>query len=357
MPAAKESSSPFGKRLASSDKKIRDKAVKALKTWISHKKSFTDLEVMKLWKGLFFCVWMSDKPVIQQQLSDTLSSLILRVPREAVMHFISAFWETIAAEWNNIDRLRMDKYYFLLRRFIYYSFKMLKENNWDLATIEEYTTLMINGPLNASNKTVPDSIRYHIIEIYLEELERNVKPEESGEVPSAQLLEPMFHLLGHTINNMVFRKVAEEVFEAILRKTAEADDDGEDGDEDLTVFDKGEEEDDEAESKDVEMAEDSDEDEAAPQEGDDEAQEVQGSATVFDYDLIGIKKRLFAVGANKETVDQNRRKVYTLYQAYQDFCPLDGDEDEKDEEDEEAEDEEAEDEDEAPEDEEEEDDE
>ncbi|KAF9978991.1 hypothetical protein BGZ73_007878 [Actinomortierella ambigua] len=332
MPAAKESSSPFGKRLASSDKKTRDKAVKALKTWISHKKSFTDLEVMKLWKGLFFCVWMSDKPVIQQQLSDTLSSLIMRVPREAVMHFISAFWETISAEWNNIDRLRLDKYYFLLRRFIYYSFKMLKENNWDLETIEEYTTLMINGPLNATSKKVPDSIRYHIIEIYLEELERNVKPEESGEVPSAHLLEPMFHLLGHTINSMVFKKVAEEIFEAILRKTAEANgDEDEDEDEDLTVFDKDDDDEEEEETKDVEMAEDSDdeEEEEAAQQASEETQEVQGGETVFDYDLIGIKKRLFAVGADKETVDQNRRKVYTLYQAYQDFCPLDGDEEEE----------------------------
>ncbi|KAG0236444.1 hypothetical protein BGW41_000416 [Actinomortierella wolfii] len=348
MPAAKESSSPFGKRLASSDKKVRDKAVKALKKWVSHKKSFTDLEVMKLWKGLFYCMWLSDKPVIQQQLSDTLSSLVIRVPREAVMKFISAFWETICAEWNNIDRLRMDKYYFLLRRFIYYSFKMLKENNWDLEIIEEYTTLMINGPLNATSKKVPDSIRYHIIEIYLEELERNVKPEESGEVPSAHLLEPMFHLLGHTINSMVFKKVAEEIFEAILRKTAEADGDDEDEDENLTVFDQDDEDDEEeteeTETKDVEMAEEDDEEEEdeATQQDNKETEEVQGAATdtVFDYDLIGIKKRLFAVGADKETVDQNRRKVYTLYQAYQDFCPLDGDEEDDENENEASEDEE-----------------
>jgi len=120
---------------------------------------------------------MSDKPVIQQQLSDTISALILRVPRESVMAFIATFWETMCAEWHGIDRLRyrtspalrllrlfpkclslqifnlrlffsrLDKFYFLLRRFLLYSFKMLKENQWDLETIEEFSTVMIDGPL------------------------------------------------------------------------------------------------------------------------------------------------------------------------------------------------------------------
>lgn len=54
-------------------------------------------------------VWMSDKPVIQQQLSETLSSLILRVPRSSVMDFISTFWQTMCGEWHGIDRLRYRK--------------------------------------------------------------------------------------------------------------------------------------------------------------------------------------------------------------------------------------------------------
>jgi len=37
------------------DKKTRDKAVKALGRWISSKKDFSHLELMKLWKGLFYC--------------------------------------------------------------------------------------------------------------------------------------------------------------------------------------------------------------------------------------------------------------------------------------------------------------
>ncbi|KAG0245882.1 nucleolar protein,Nop52-domain-containing protein [Mortierella sp. GBAus27b] len=331
--SAKESESPFGKKLAANDKKTRDKAVKALGKWISKKKDFTHMELMKLWKGLFYCVWMSDKPLIQQQLSETLSSLVIKVPRESVMEFISTFWETMCAEWNGIDRLRLDKYYFLLRRFLSYSFRMLKENEWDLETIEEFTNVMINGPLNATSSQVPDGIRFHLIEIYLQELEKIVDVAHSGEVPTAHILQPMFHLLGRTINGKVFKMVAEEVFEAILKKTAAGDEDAAGlEDANLTVFDETEgddEDDDEEEAEDEEMGGDNDGDEDNEEEGTPEAEmEMDGEepeSTTFDYDLYGIKDQLFAVGSDRETVEQNRRKVYVLYKAYQDFCPSEED--------------------------------
>ncbi|KAF9278652.1 hypothetical protein BGZ68_008439 [Mortierella alpina] len=333
-----DSSSPFGKRLAANDKKTRDKAVKALGRWISTKKEFSHLELMKLWKGLFYCVWMSDKPIIQQQLSETLSSLILRVPREAVMDFISTFWETICKEWYGIDRLRLDKYYFLLRRFMSYSFRMLKENNWELETIEEFSNVMINGPLNATNKTVPDGIRFHLIEIYLEELEKVVDVAQSGEVPTAHVLQPMFHLLGKTINGKVFKMVAEDVFQEILKKTAagEGEDSDFEDDADLTVFDKNEDEDEDEDEEDAdeEMAEDEEEEDEDEEESKamaemekemDMDEDAEEQSTTFDYDLMGIKERLAAIVSDEETVEQNRRKVDVLYKAYQDFCPLEDD--------------------------------
>ncbi|KAF8940611.1 nucleolar protein,Nop52-domain-containing protein [Dissophora ornata] len=350
--SATDSSSLFGKKLAANDKKTRDKAVKALGKWVSKKTDFTHLELMKLWKGLFYCVWMSDKPVVQQQLSETLSSLIIKVPREGVMDFIATFWETICAEWHGIDRLRLDKFYFLLRRFLLYSFRMLKESDWDPATVKEFTDVMINGPLNATSTKVPDGIRFHLIEIYLEELEKTVDVAHSGEVPTAHVLAPMFHLLGHTINGKVYKMVAEEVFEAILKKTAagEGDDSDFEEDADLTIFDKTGDDDDEEEDEDEE---DENADEQMAEDDDDEEDEEEAKAmaemememdggetesTTFDYDLMGIKDRLLSVGADKETVEQNRRKIYLLHKEYQDFCPLE--ENDSEEENEEAEEEE-----------------
>jgi len=58
-----------------------------------------------------------------------------------------------------------------------------------------------------------------LIEIYLEELEKVVEIAQSGQVPTAHVLGPMFQLLKSTVNGKVFKKVAEDVFEEILRKT------------------------------------------------------------------------------------------------------------------------------------------
>lgn len=37
------------------DRKVRDKTVKVLRLWLSKQPSLSELEVLKLWKGLFYC--------------------------------------------------------------------------------------------------------------------------------------------------------------------------------------------------------------------------------------------------------------------------------------------------------------
>lgn len=107
----------------------------------------------------------------------------------------------------------------------------------------------------------------------------------------------------------------------------------------MTVFDKaeGDDEDGEEEEEDMdeEMARDEDndgEEDEAERDAEMDGEDMELESTTFDYDLVGIKERLFAVGSDKETVEQNRRKVYVLYKAYQDFCPPEEDESEGEEE-------------------------
>ncbi|TFY51593.1 hypothetical protein EVG20_g10925, partial [Dentipellis fragilis] len=73
----------------------------------------------KLWKGIFYCFWMSDKPLVQQDLATELAGILLTITStQAFLAFMRGFWETTVREWNGIDRLRMDKYYMLVRRFV-----------------------------------------------------------------------------------------------------------------------------------------------------------------------------------------------------------------------------------------------
>lgn len=61
----------------------------------------------KLWKGIFYCFWMSDKPLVQQALASELAELLLLVDKtELGLAFLRGFWESTTREWNGIDRLR-----------------------------------------------------------------------------------------------------------------------------------------------------------------------------------------------------------------------------------------------------------
>lgn len=73
--------------------------------------AFSEDELMKLWKGLFYCMWMSDKPLIQEDLAETISGLIhCVVDRKLGLKFISVALRTMARDWSGIDTWRMDKF-------------------------------------------------------------------------------------------------------------------------------------------------------------------------------------------------------------------------------------------------------
>lgn len=78
--------------------------------------------MLKLWKGLFYALWMCDRPLPQQQLCDELSSLLAVLPSadgDVVGRWLRGFWATMAREWTTgIDVLRMEKFLLLVRRVL-----------------------------------------------------------------------------------------------------------------------------------------------------------------------------------------------------------------------------------------------
>ena len=107
----------------------------------------SNLEYLKLWKGLFYCFWMSDKPLVQQDLASQLSSLLLTLPQKSCIAYLSAFWKIIGKEWYGIDRLRLDKYYMLLRQFHKHTFLWLESINWAEDALSSVMEILKEGPL------------------------------------------------------------------------------------------------------------------------------------------------------------------------------------------------------------------
>ena len=56
----------WGFILAVADKKERDKAVLVLGKWLSKQSHLTEDDHLKIWKALYYCFWMSDKPLVQK---------------------------------------------------------------------------------------------------------------------------------------------------------------------------------------------------------------------------------------------------------------------------------------------------
>ncbi|KAK8374898.1 hypothetical protein O3P69_010132, partial [Scylla paramamosain] len=59
----------FAQRLADNEKKVRDRALKKLRKYLRLKSSngpaISREDALKLWKGLFYCMYMADKPLVQ----------------------------------------------------------------------------------------------------------------------------------------------------------------------------------------------------------------------------------------------------------------------------------------------------
>jgi hypothetical protein len=57
--------SKFARALGSTDYRTRQQGLQALSRWLLHRPAVSELDMMKLWKGIFFCFWHSDKEPVQ----------------------------------------------------------------------------------------------------------------------------------------------------------------------------------------------------------------------------------------------------------------------------------------------------
>jgi len=64
--------SKFARALGSTDFHTREQGLQALSRWLTHKQLISDVDMLKLWKGIYFCFWHSDKEPVQVCMSRLL---------------------------------------------------------------------------------------------------------------------------------------------------------------------------------------------------------------------------------------------------------------------------------------------
>lgn len=128
-----------------------------------------------------------------------------------VLPWFAAFWKTIAREWGSIDSLRMDKYLYLIRCYVNKGFEVCAKKKWDEDFVQQYSEVLESdgGPLSLRDMKVPNGLRLHVLDIWLDELQ---KVDEQRQAPLVSLMAPISKLKTGSLVKSV-RERAKESFE------------------------------------------------------------------------------------------------------------------------------------------------
>ncbi|OQR80348.1 ribosomal RNA processing protein 1A-like, partial [Tropilaelaps mercedesae] len=231
----------FAQLLASNERQVRDKALARMKKWLrlrSHREEaeFSIDGMMKLWKGLFYCMWMADKPLIQEELADNIGSLLhsFAKPTQSYL-FIGAFFKTMARNHDHIDKFRIDKFLMLTRRLYRHvpisslfsiflkhlklaSLQYLKARDWEYKHVQKYISTLRESVLSTKQdaREMALGFRLHFFDIFLEEMARVGE----GQLPQKRahnFLEPFYEVLTYCKSPMVVEGVRDKVFLELVK--------------------------------------------------------------------------------------------------------------------------------------------
>ncbi|CAM9367423.1 unnamed protein product [Ectocarpus sp. 13 AM-2016] len=309
---AKNNEVKFGKHLASSDKRVRDRTVGALREWLRQRSrggSLTDLDLLKIWRGLWYCMFMCDKAPVQRELAENLAGLLslFKDDRAEGVRFFKSFCVTMQRDWERIDNLRIDKYYTLVRVFVREALafcrlpspvvegqpkqkkkKKGKKNSpgeeaetsakagdvWDLGLLRAISDVMEVEVLTL--RPAPIGLRLHLADVWAEEA-CNAGDADMPTEAFLVALAPWLRVAAEPETNpVVFRRTFEGVFEGLLGLFPEDKD------------------------------------------GMEEEEEEEDEKKVFAaVELDRVQACLFEVAAAPQTRDKRRVKLYELHRRYQ----------------------------------------
>ncbi|KAL7068133.1 putative nucleolar protein NOP52 [Cryptosporidium serpentis] len=128
----------LGKTMTSIHPNSRRRGLQMIERFIlKHNSSLNSLQMIKLWKGLYYCLWLADKVPIQREIAVNISKFQrLFTSVELWSSFIYEFYNMLRQRWDIIDRLRMDKFMFLQRVMIAESLDIIKKKEYDKIYIE-----------------------------------------------------------------------------------------------------------------------------------------------------------------------------------------------------------------------------
>ncbi|XP_072369120.1 ribosomal RNA processing protein 1 homolog B-like [Scyliorhinus torazame] len=160
-------------------------------------------------------MWMQDKPLLQEELANSISQLIYTFKNlDAKFLFMETFFQTMNREWNGIDRLRLDKFYMLIRLMLRQFLEVLKSMSWDDSVVSRFLSCVTSEVLNPVSNTAASGIRFHFIDIYLQEL-ATVGAQQLSAEQNLKFIDPYCRIAAKTKDRVLFHVVSQGIFELI----------------------------------------------------------------------------------------------------------------------------------------------
>ncbi|XP_022220078.1 ribosomal RNA processing protein 1 homolog [Drosophila obscura] len=185
--------------LACNDVTKRNRQIRKLRKWFKLRAnssfSFTEDDFLRIWKGLYYNMWMSDKPLVQEELAEQLAQMVDSFDgnTSCSLLYFSAFMRTMCQEWFGIDQWRMDKFLMLVRRMLRYVLRLLKQSKWSTELIEAFNSSMLQSVLAEQPKS--RGLTMHYLDVFFEELAKAA----DGEITAGQVnlfLRPFVNYVG-----------------------------------------------------------------------------------------------------------------------------------------------------------------
>jgi ribosomal RNA-processing protein 1 len=205
----------FAKLLVHPDKAVRDDTLLSLQRYLQSVTSFEAFSMLKLWKALYYCLWLADKAPIQQELIGRIASLTtVFASVDVSVLFLQQFFRILFREWSSLDQYRVEKFYSLIRSMLNKMLAMIVDSRFSAELMDRLLQLLYCEALVKR----PNGIRFHISDIFIEELYKAT--EEGGDIRTTAfvaLLQPFLRIVSNVAEQGVFGdRVYKQVFTKFL---------------------------------------------------------------------------------------------------------------------------------------------
>lgn len=199
----------FARSLVNPEKSVRDKTLATFRKHLGSQSSMEHMEMLKVWKALYYCMWLSDKAPIQAELAQSMCELTSAfATTQLSLLYIRMFFRIMLREWQYLDQYRVNKFYTLIRLMYRKALEIAHNAGWTSDLAEAILAIVDEEILTKK----PNGIRFHLADIFLTELYTAT----NGSISTKDfmvVMKPFLDSLLRLGDNTVFiERVTKEVF-------------------------------------------------------------------------------------------------------------------------------------------------